>query len=224
MDLHEAITQRRSVRGFRHDAVPRAVVERVFAEAQLAPSWCNIQPWRVWVATGPKRDALVAGLEEAARTTTPTPDVPFPSDYPSPYDRHRKECGKALYEAMGVARGDGPARLAAWMRNFCAFDAPVVSLVGIDARFGLYAALDVGCWLQTLLLAAAAEGLATCAMASLATYPDVARKVLGIPEGTSLLFGIALGYEDTAVAANACRTTRSPLSDNVVFVEDAPAG
>jgi nitroreductase len=220
MDLHEALTTRRSVRGFRSDPVPREVIERVFGQAQLAPSWCNIQPWRVWIATGVKRDRFIAGLEEAARTTTPTPDVPFPGEYPAPYDRHRKECGKALYEAMGVARGDGPARHAAWMRNFCAFDAPVVALVGIDARWGIYAALDVGCWLQTLLLAAAAEGLATCAMASLATYPGVARSVLEIPADHSLLFGVAMGHEDPSVAANACRTTRSPLADNVVFVGD----
>ena len=106
------------------------------------------------------------------------------------------------------------------MRNFCAFDAPVVAIVGIDARFGLYAALDVGCWLQTLLLAAAAEGLATCAMASLATYPDVARSVLEIPDGNALLFGVAIGVEDPTVAANACRTTRSALADNVVFKGD----
>ncbi len=219
MDLHDAITTRRSVRGFRSDPVARAVIERVFAESQLAPSWCNIQPWRVWIATGPARDRFVAGLEEAARTTTPSPDVPFPGDYPAPYDRHRKDCGKALYESMGVARGDGPARHAAWMRNFCAFDAPVIALVGIDARFGLYAALDVGCWLQTLLLAAAAEGLATCAMASLATYPEVARAALGIPQGTALLFGVAMGFEDPAVPANACRTTRAHLAENAVFVE-----
>jgi len=219
MDLHDAITARRSVRGFRSDPVSRDVIVRVFAEAQLAPSWCNIQPWRVWVAAGPVRDRFIAAMEEAARTTTPTPDVPFPGEYPAPYDRHRKDCGKALYEAMGVARGDGPARHAAWMRNFCAFDAPVVALVGIDTRFGLYAALDVGCWLQTLLLAAAAEGLATCAMASLATYPAVAREVLNIPEGTALLFGVAMGFDDAENAANACRTTRSALADNVVFVD-----
>lgn len=220
MDLYDAIAARRSVRGFRSDPVPRATLERVFGAAQLAPSWCNIQPWRVWIATGAKRDALVAGLEGSARTTAPTPDVPFPADYPPPYDRHRKDCGKALYESMGVARGDGVARAGAWMRNFCAFDAPVVALVGMDARFGLYTAIDVGCWLQTLLLAAAAEGLATCAMASVASYPASARSVLGIPEGTALLFGVAIGLEDPTIAANACRTSRSALTDNVVFVEE----
>jgi nitroreductase len=120
---------------------------------------------------------------------------------------------------MGVARGDTEGRLDAWRRNFLAVDAPVVALCGIDRRFGLYAALDVGCWLQTLLLAASAEGLATCAQAALATYPGAVRRVLGVPDDVALLFGIAIGVEDASVPANACRTTRSPVSDNVVFVE-----
>ena len=219
MDLYDAIATRRSVRGFRPDPVPRETLERVFAAAQQAPSWCNIQPWRVWVATGAGRDRLIDGLLEEFATGTPAPDVPFPADYPPPYDRHRKECGKALYEAMGVARGDAAGRLDAWRRNFLAFDAPVVALCGIDRRFGLYAALDVGCWLQTLLLAATAEGLATCAQAALATYPGAVRRALDVPEDVALLFGIAIGVEDASVAANACRTTRSALGDNVVFVD-----
>lgn len=218
MDVLEAIAERRSVRGFRPDPVPQETLERLLGVAQRAPSWCNIQPWRLWVATGPARDRFVAALDEAFASGAPDPDVPFPAEYPEPYDRHRKDCGKALYGAMGVARGDSEGRLDAWKRNFRAFDAPVILLCGIDRRFGLYAALDVGCWLQSLLLAAHAEGLATCAQAALATFPRAARASLGVPEDVALLFGVALGWEDPAVPANACRTTRSPLADNVVFV------
>src|SRR5262249_40137781 len=148
----------------------------------------------------------------------PSPDVPFPIEYPEPYKAHRRACGGALYQAMGVAYDDKAARYDAWMRNFEAFDAPHVAIVSMDRRFGLYAALDVGCWLQTALRAARAEGRATCSQASLATYPAAARKVLGIPDGELILFGISLGWEDTAVPANACRTERSPVGDNVRFL------
>jgi hypothetical protein len=104
------------------------------------------------------------------------------------------------------------------MRNFAAFDAPHVALVGIDRSFGLYGALDVGCWLEALMLAAHAEGLGTCAQAALATFPDVARQVAGIGDEVSILFGVALGYEDLAAAANRARTARQPVEDNVTFV------
>ena len=93
MDLHDAIANRRSVRGFRPDPVPRETLERILAEAQRAPSWCNIQPWRVWVATGAARDRFIRAQMTAFETGAPHPDLPFPAEYPEPYDRHRKECG-----------------------------------------------------------------------------------------------------------------------------------
>lgn len=217
MQVEDALVARRSVRAFLPREVPDDVLARIFARAQLTPSWCNIQPWRVWVASGDARARLVAGMVEAAQSRMPDPDVAFPTEYPEPYGTHRRQCGKALYEAMGVARDDMPGRHSAWMRNFVAFDAPHVAIVGVDQRFGLYAALDVGCWLQSVMLLAAGEGVSTCAQASLATYPAVPREVLGIPAGVSLLFGIAIGYEDPDAAANRCRTTRDPVEQNVTF-------
>ncbi len=219
MDLHTAFTTRRSVRAFLPKPVPTDALARIFDAAQLAPSWCNTQPWRVWLTSGAATTRLTAALLDAAKTSSPKTDHPFPVDYPEPYGAHRKACGKALYDAMGVARGDGDARLAAWLRNFVAFDAPHVAIVGIDRRFGLYAALDVGCWLEALLLAATAEGVSTCAQASLVAYADVVRRELSIDEGISLLFGVALGYEDPSAPANRCRTTREPASANVTRVD-----
>jgi hypothetical protein len=220
MELGEAVVTRRSVRGFVRRPVPREVLERLFARAQRAPSWCNIQPWRVWMVTGPARERLVEALGDAARSgVAPHPELGFPPEYREPYGTHRKECGKALYQAMGIERHDTAARWDAWLRNFEAFGAPHVAMVGIDRSFGAYAALDVGCWLQTLLLLLTEEGIATCPQASLAAFPDVVRRVLPIPDEITLLFGIALGYEDAEVPANRCRTTRSDLAHNVTFVE-----
>ena len=95
----------------------------------------------------------------------PEPEQPFPTDYPEPYDALRRQCGASLYSAMSIAREDKAARFGAWMRNYAAFDAPHVAIVAMDRRFGLYAAIDVGCWLQSVLLAATSEGVSTCAMA-----------------------------------------------------------
>lgn len=217
MDVETAVRERRSVRAFLPKDVPRETLERIFARAQRAPSWCNIQPWRVWLASGETRARFSSEMLAAAKETAPSPDVPFPAEYPEPYGTHRRVCGKALYEAMGVARDDGAGRQAAWLRNFVAFDAPHVAIVGIDRRFELYAALDVGCWLQSVLLLARAEGLAACAQASLSLYPSVSRALLGIPEEVKILFGIGLGYEDESAPANACRTVRDPLENNVKF-------
>jgi nitroreductase len=217
VELETAIAARHSVRAFLPREVPREVLMRIFEAAQRAPSWCNIQPWRVFIASGERRAELTNRLAAAAQSESPRPDVPFPMDYPEPYGTHRRQCGKALYEAMGVERGDHAGRQAAWLRNFVAFDAPHVAIVGIDRRFDLYAALDVGCWLQSVLLLATSEGLGSCAQASLSVYPDIAREVLAIPEDIKVLFGIGLGYEDPDARANACRTARDAAASNVSF-------
>lgn len=215
----EIVLARRSTRAFLDREVPEDVLRRLFDRAQRAPSWCNIQPWRVWVASGDLRRELTTALVAASRSDGPTPDVPFPYDYPEPYSTHRRACGRALYQAMGVERDDKDGRHAAWIRNFVAFDAPHIAMVGIDRRFDIYGALDVGCWLQTLMLLATDEGIASCAQASLSLYPAIPRRLLGISDDVKILFGIGLGYEDPEAKANACRTTREPLAANVVFAQ-----
>jgi len=219
MELHDALAARRSVRAFLPRDVPRELLVEIFADAQRAPSWCNIQPWRIALFSGAARVRLVETLTAAATRGGLHTDFDWPTGYPEPYGTHRKECGKALYSAMGVARDDHSGRQQAWMRNFAAFDAPHVGLVGLDRRLGIYAALDVGCWLQSVLLAATARGVASCAQASLATFSNDARPLCGWDEHIGLLFGVALGYEDTGAKANATRTTRAALGENVRFVD-----
>jgi nitroreductase len=215
MDVYAALEKRRSVRGFRSQPIAEDVLKRTFEAAQRAPSWCNIQPWRVWVCSGETRARLVQAMTAAASAAIPEPEIAFPTQYPEPYDALRRRCGGALYGAMGIAREDRAARYDAWLRNYAAFDAPHIAMVAIDRRLGLYAALDVGCWLQSFLLAAAAEGISACPQASLAGYPKAVRSVLDIPDDLAILFGIAFGYEDETVPANACRTDREPLDANV---------
>ena len=96
MELDGAIVRRRSVRAFLPTDVPRETLSRIFERAQRAPSWCNIQPWRVFLASGEVRARLTERLLEAAKTSSPRPDVPFPLHYPEPYATHRRACGLAF--------------------------------------------------------------------------------------------------------------------------------
>lgn len=45
MDIYEAIQQRHSVRAYKSDPIPGAVLQRVLDAMRLAPSACNNQPW-----------------------------------------------------------------------------------------------------------------------------------------------------------------------------------
>jgi nitroreductase len=216
-DLVETWTARRSRRGYRPDPIPTATLEQLFDAAQAAPSWCNVQPWRVTVTQPPKTSTLAAALQAAARSGLPRPELPFPLDYPPPYAGHRVACGVALYKAMGIAREDKASRYDAWLRNYALFDAPHVAIVACDRRLGPYAYVDVGVWLGYLLTAAAALGIDTCPMASVAAYPDVLRAHLAIPDEQIILFGLVLGHADADAPANGCATTREPRTSNVTF-------
>lgn len=46
LSISEAISQRRSVRKFKPDAVPNEIIDQMLEAARLAPSASNRQPWR----------------------------------------------------------------------------------------------------------------------------------------------------------------------------------
>ena len=52
MDVYEAVTSRRAVRGFTDEPVSRVVLERVLSAAAWSPSGSNIQPWNIYALTG----------------------------------------------------------------------------------------------------------------------------------------------------------------------------
>jgi nitroreductase len=216
--LEAAWAERRSKRAYHPEPIGRPELTRIFETAQHAPSWCNVQPWRVCVTEPPVTAELATSLQAAAKSGFPHPEIAFPLEYPSPYKEQRIACGAALYRSMGIAREDKAGRFDAWLRNYALFDAPHLAVVACDRRLGPYAYVDVGVWLGYVLTAAAVLGVDTCPMASIAAYPEPLRARLPIAETDVILFGLVLGRGDDAAPANACRTTREPTSTNVTFL------
>ena len=217
LNLIDAIYARRSVRGYLDREVPRKVLDRIFEIAQQSPSNCNVQPWKVYVATGALKDRLRDQMvANTASRVPPNPDYEYRGDFVDEYRKRQVECAVALYSNMGIERGDKEGRMRAVLRNFEFFDAPYIAFIGMDQKFGTTVAIDVGMWAQTLMLTMVAFGLHSCPMGTMRNYPDMVREAFGIEDGTKILFGISFGYEDQAVAANATRTTRDPISANVV--------
>ncbi len=216
--LLETIAARRSVRGFLGREVPRETLERIFAIAQQAPSNCNVQPWKVYVASGELKDRLRKQMRDnMVQGVEPNPDYEYRGDFTGEYRARQVECAVALYSRMGVGRHDREGRMRAALRNFEFFDAPHIAFIGMDPAFGTTVAVDVGMYAQTLMLTMVAFGIHSCAMGSMRNFPDLVRDAFAIEDGTKILFGISFGYEDPAVPANATRTTRAPISENVVF-------
>lgn len=218
-DLDKAIVERRSVRGFLPKPVPRPVLEEALGLAQRAPSNCNVQPWRVYIASGETLERLRSSLVEAASSPSSQSMSATVDAFFGTYRDKQVACAVELYGKMGVARDDREGRKRAMLRNFELFDAPHVAFVCMARSFGIGVALDVGMYVQTLMLAMRSRGIGSCAQAALRAFPEVAAEHLGIPDDEQILCGLSFGYEDPSVPANQTRQPRDPIASNVFFVD-----
>ncbi|MGI4815130.1 MAG: nitroreductase [Janthinobacterium lividum] len=216
--LERLMAARHSCRGFLPDLVPRETIERILRIAQRTASWCNTQPWHLTIASGAgaKRysEALLAWASEHA----PNPDFVWP-EYAGESLARRRECGFALYDSVGIVKGDREASKQQGLENFRLFGAPHVALITTDAPLGVYGAVDIGGYVSTFLTAIQSLGLGAIAQAALASHADFTRQYFGFPEGRKLVCGISFGYENTAHPANGFRTTRVDTSEAVNWVD-----
>jgi nitroreductase len=218
MSLAEAIRKRRSVRGYLNKPVPEEIIQNIFDLAQQTPSNCNIMPWKVYVASGEKRDKISKQLVEAVSTGQQgNPEFPQTPAHEGEYRKRQVDCAVELYNNMGIARDDKPGRLRAVLRNHELFDAPHIAFVCMEKHFDVSVAVDVGMYAQNLMLAMTAHGLGSCAMGSMRYYPDIPRKILGIKDTHGILFGMCFGYEDASVPANKTRIIKDDVSQSVIF-------
>ena len=219
MSLETAVRTRHSVRGFLPDRVPQETLDKVFDLARWAPSGTNIQPWQVYVASGELRDNLRDQFMQRARNNHP-PSVDHKGTrgpLGEIWKTRRRECAAVLYDAMGVAWEDKPARAEVGFRNFELFDAPHVAFLCMDEVFGIGSAWDVGMYAQTLMLSMTAHGLASCAQGTMAHHPDLVREAFGLGSEVKVLFGLSFGFADPNMSVNNAHTARAELQETVTF-------
>lgn len=221
MNVHEALRQRHSTRAFLPTPVPREKIFAILDAARFSPSGSNAQPWQVAVVAGESKAKLEQAMEDAFRRDgAGEMDYHYyPLEWREPYKKRRVVCGSQLYAALGIERQDKVRRIEQWIANYRAFDAPVVLFFFIDRVMEKGSYLDFGMFLQSLMLAAVEEGLATCAQAALGQYPGLVKEALGYGPETVLLGGMALGYEDRSAPVNNYRTEREEVATFTRFFE-----
>lgn len=210
MNVSQAVAQRISVRAFRPDPVPGALVREILEAAARAPSGGNLQPWRVHALTGAPLEALKEKVRANPFGETPEYDV-YPPNLWEPLRTRRFQCGEDLYATIGIPREDKAARLAQLAKNGELFGAPVGLFFSFDRKVGPPQWSDVGMLMQTLMLLAVERGLDTCAQEYWARYPQTLAEVLNLPEDHMIFSGMALGYRDPEAAINTLRTRRDPF-------------
>lgn len=218
--LKQLLTQRHSCRAFLADALPQEMIVEMLRIAQRTASWCNTQPWRVFVASGNSTRKLRDALFAAVATRGAKSDLPFPPTYEGPHLERRRASGLQLYAAAGVAKGDREASARQSLRNFEFFDAPHVLVLATPRYLGTYGAVDCGGWIANLLLAAEALGIAAIPQAALATQSEVLRAHFSIPINLDIICGVSFGKEDKASPLNAYRTARADLDEVCEWFND----
>ncbi|HUO78740.1 MAG TPA: nitroreductase [Steroidobacteraceae bacterium] len=216
MDVDTALRTRGSTRAFLPRPVAPATVTAILEQARFAPSGSNIQPWRVHVVSGAARDALCRAVGDAAARDGARPAWPYqyyPAVWREPYLARRRACGWGLYSVLGIAKGDRDAMRTQELRNYELFGAPVGLFFFIDADLGPGSWLDYGMFLQSVMLAAVAHGLATCPQASWAPFHGIIRAQLAVPDTQLLICGIGLGYADPAAPVNRFRPERLAVDE-----------
>jgi nitroreductase len=214
MDILDAIRKRKSIRGYKSDPVPKAVIREILESATRAPSAMNNQPWEfVAVAGEPLRKIQQGCAEKLNAGEKPHPEhhvVGWTND--SIYRERQVDLAKHIFQVMDIPREDKMKR-ATWMeRGFRYFDAPAAIVICVDK--GLSEAgpiLDVGAVMQNICLAALHFGLGTCIHDQGVMYPDVVKKYAGIPESKRLIIAISIGYPDQEKIENKITSTRESV-------------
>lgn len=191
------IASRLSCREFSGTPVSRATVEQILRVARFAPSGANIQPWHVYVLAGAARTEVSAAILRAYESE-PNEHVSeyqyYASEFPEPYLGRRQEFGRLYYSSLGIAQSDAEARSRQTAKNFTFFGAPVGLIVTIDRRLAMGSWLDLGMFIQNVMLAALGRGLQSCPQETFARYHRILRPLLSVPAEQMVACGISLGH------------------------------
>ena len=217
MQFDDVILGRRSIRGYKPDPVPRALIEEIIGLAMRAPSSMNTQPWNFYIITGEPLDRIRAGNTERM-----VAGIPQSREFRTGQGfagRHRdRQVGvaKQLFSAMGIARDDKDGRQDWVLRGFRQFDAPVCVIVTYDRVLDGSDDTPFDRRRDTALVNAPRAGRRDQQPGHHAI--PVVREHAGIADDQVIMKSIALGWPDESFPANAVVSERKSVAEATVFV------
>jgi nitroreductase len=222
--FRSVLNGRHSKRAFLVTSVPRDLLENVLRTAAHAPSTRNGQPWQVAVVTGKRKDTLARRLcAEFDRGVTPRPDFEYRSARADKTIESRsREASTGVLLAKGHTGNDRAARRAHLRDNLEFYGAPVEMIFHLPTGAMPGQFLEMGFFLQNVMLSLVACGLGSCPQFSVAGYPDAIRAELGLDADRLVVCGLAVGYPDESVPVNRFQPQRAELADYVQWHDQSP--
>lgn len=215
MNFQEVNARRRSVRDFLDKPVPEKLIHEILAEALEAPSSSNTQPFQVVVATGETLESIGDELtaKYKASLTLRKQNVfqklrtvakhklqvnktykTIQGKYPGIYQDRRIKTAIGLYKVLGIKKEERKKRDDHMTKNFSFFGAPAALWFFVDPKMKYTALVDIGIFMQTLMLSATSKGLGTCPQGALNLWRQPVDKYFDVPKGFELVCGLSLGY------------------------------
>ena len=213
MNLFEAIENRRSVRKYLKEAVPRTVIEKALQAAMLAPNSSNLQPWEMYWVTSPETKAqLVTACFGQATAGTAAELVVFVARTDT-WRRNRELILEALKKRGNPAKKQldyyqkiVPLFYAhGWLGVIGWLKALVFPLVGwfrpvprgpfSQAKLKATLSKTVALACENFMLAITAQDYSTCPMEG---FDEVrVKKILGLGRAATVVMVISVGKEDS---------------------------
>ena len=203
MQFDDVIIGRRSIRGYKPDPVPKALIKEIIGLAMRAPSSMNTQPWNFYIITGEPLDRIRAGnTERMVAGVAQSREFRTGQGFAGQHRDRQIGVAKQLFSAMGIERDDKVKRQDWVLRGFRQFDAP----------------FDCGAVATALVNAAWSRGLGAVINSQGIMQSPVVREHAGIADDQVIMKSIALGWPDESFPANAVVSERRSVDEATVFV------
>ncbi|MCW8955298.1 MAG: nitroreductase [Gammaproteobacteria bacterium] len=220
MDTLECIKNRQSIRSFKPEPVPRELLLKIIDTARYSPSYKNTQPWEVMIVSGKKKQALSNKLLDLLeKETPPNPDLIEPTSWPQTQQNRIHQLYEKRSKATGLDLTDPAIIRKSKMANFRFYNAPHALYFYQDTSLSNWSLLDIGMFIQSVMLAATALDLGTVPQAYAVDYAPQIKALLSIPDSKRLIVGMSLGYPDRDAPVNQIRTDRADVDELIQWLE-----
>ena len=206
-NFKELMKERHSCRKFQSKPIPEAILKDIISISLASPSWCNSQPWNIYVASGNtieeiRKEWMAKGKEKVKGYADIAPG--HRTDYSERSQKTMAEFFKASEKLPNPEEFNES--------NYRLFSAPTMVYLTLNKGHSKYSVLDLGVIEMAIMLAAKDHGVDSIPAYMTIMYPDVLRKHLKISDKEDIVIGIALGYEEKC-ALNDHRSVKLNLED-----------
>jgi len=210
-NFRELMKERHSCRKFQSKKIPEEVLKDIISISLMSPSWCNSQPWTIYVATG--------NTLEEIRKEWISKNKEKVKGYADINPGHRTDFSERSQATMAkfFKIGDNLTNKNELEEsNADFFNAQAMVYLTLNKGHQPYSVLDLGGLEMCIMLAAKDHGVDSIPAYTTIMYPDVLRKYLKISDKEDIVIGVALGYEEKC-KINEHRSVKMTLEEACKF-------